>query len=315
MRILVTGASGYIGAKLVEALGRQDWVEQIVGTDIKAPNKKYPKFKFHLRDVRRPMDDLFASEGIDTVAHTAYVLPPIHNRALMEDINKGGTRNILTSAKKFNVRQILYTSSTTAYGFHPDNDVPLTEESPLRGNDDMTYAKNKKEIEWMISDFSRDNPSIHMSVVRPCIVIGPEIQNPIAEHLRKKLVVIPANTSPWQFVHEDDLIAIMTLLLEKRMAGIFNVAAEGALTFNEMIRMLGNRPVPVPWSVIYPLNGLAWRLRLKFVTRFPSPAMRMMVEPWIASSEKLIRQTGYQFKYDSRAAFSDFVRAVKKEPS
>ncbi|MEZ4577969.1 MAG: hypothetical protein R2875_08165 [Desulfobacterales bacterium] len=43
--------------------------------------------------------------------------------------------------------QILYTSSTTAYGFYPDNDQPLTEDSPLRGNDDFTYAKNKKEIE------------------------------------------------------------------------------------------------------------------------------------------------------------------------
>ncbi len=314
MRILVTGASGYIGGKLVEALGRQDWVEQIVGTDIKAPSRNHPKCKFDLRDVRRPMDDLFASEGIDTVVHTAYVLPPIHNQALMEDINKGGTRNILKSAKKFNVRQILYTSSTTAYGFHPDNDVPLTEESPLRGNDDMTYAKNKKEIEWMISGFIRENPAIGVSIVRPCIVIGPGIRNPIADHLRKKIVAIPANTRPWQFVHEDDLIAIMMLLLEKGVAGIFNVAAEGALTFDEMIRMLGNRPLPVPWPAIYPLNQLAWRLRLTFLTRFPSPVMRMMVEPWRASSEKLVRETGYRFKYDSRAAFSDFVRAVT-EPS
>ena len=311
MRILVTGASGYIGGKLVEVLAEKDWVERMVGTDIRPPEKDYPKYRFYARDVRTPMDDIFAAENIDTVVHSAYVLPPIHDTALMEDINKNGTRNVLSAAAAFKVRQILYTSSTTAYGFHPDNDVPLTEESPLRGNDDMTYAKNKKEIEGIMADFSRDHPGIGISIVRPCFVVGPGFKNPMAEHLQKKLVLIPANTRPWQFVHEDDLMAVMALMLEKRITGTFNVTAEKTMTFTEMIRMLGNIPLPVPWSVIYPLNQLAWVMRLWFMTKFPSPAMRMMVEPWIASSEKLIRETGYRFQYDSRAAFMDFVRSVR----
>jgi len=307
------GASGYIGGKLVEVLSGKDWVEHIVGTDIKPPHKKNPRCKFDIRDVRAPMDDIFAAENIDTVVHSAYVLPPIHDTALMEDINKGGTRNVLAAAAAFKVRQILYTSSTTAYGFYPDNDIPLTEKSPLRGNDDMTYAKNKKEIEKIMSDFAGDHPEIGISIVRPCFVVGPGFNNPMAEHLRKKLVMIPANTRPWQFVHEDDLIAVMVLMLERRIAGVFNVTADGTLTFKEMIRMLGNIALPVPWPVIYPLNQLAWIMRLWFVTKFPSPAMRMMVEPWIATSEKLVRETGYQFQYDSRAAFADFVRSVRSD--
>jgi len=39
--------------------------------------------------------------------------------------------------------------------------------------------------------------------------------------------------------------------------------------------------------------------------------MRLMVHPWIASSEKLIRETGYRFKYNTREVFEDFVRSVK----
>jgi UDP-glucose 4-epimerase len=311
VRILVTGASGYIGGRLIETLSRQARVERIVGTDIRAPLKEYPKYRFDLRDVRSPMDDIFTSEQIDTVVHAAYVLPPIHDTRLMEDINKGGTRNVLDAAAKFKVRQLLYTSSATAYGFHPDNDVPLKEKSPLRGNDDMTYAKNKKEIEGIMSDFAANHPGIKISIVRPCFVVGPGFNNPLAEHIQKKLVMIPANTRPWQFVHEDDLIAVMVLLLEKQMAGTFNVTAEGTITFKEMIRMLGNIPLAVPWSVLYPLNQLAWLMRLWFITKFPSPAMRMMVHPWIACSEKLKSETGYQFQYDTRAAFEDFVRVVK----
>ena len=100
MRILVTGAAGYIGSKLVEALCQKDWVETIVGTDIKEPLRKYPKNKFEIRDIRQSMDDIFKSERINTVVHTAYVLPPIHDTNLMEDINKNGTRNILKASVK-----------------------------------------------------------------------------------------------------------------------------------------------------------------------------------------------------------------------
>ena len=171
------------------------------------------------------MDDIFENRQIDIVVHTAYVLPPIHDKGLMEAINKGGTKNVLAASAKTGVKQILYTSSTTAYGFYPDNDQPLTEDSPLRGNDDFTYAKNKKEIEAIFKEFESVHPEIAVSIVRPCFVVGPGFSNPMAEHLQKKLVMMPAKTLPWQFVHEDDLINVMVLLLEKRIAGAFNVTA------------------------------------------------------------------------------------------
>jgi len=65
----------------------------------------------------------------------------------MEDINVNGTKNVLITAARHGVKQIMDCPSSTAYGFHPDNPPVLTEESPLRGNEDFTYAKNKRELE------------------------------------------------------------------------------------------------------------------------------------------------------------------------
>ncbi len=303
MKVLVTGAAGYIGGKVMRALSRRTWVHTVVGTDLQQPNELPEGVVFVRQDIRDALDPLFERFGIDTVIHTAWVLKPIHDKCEMESINLQGTRNVLDACARNGVHQLLFTSSTTAYGFHPDNDVPLTEESPLRGNDDFTYAKNKKEAEALLAEFSRQHHDVTLTIVRPCFVVGPGFSNPLAQHLQKKFVMLPRNARPWQFVHEDDLVAIIERLLERRLGGIYNVAADGTITFREMVHELGHVYVPLPWSVIFVLNTLAWQFRLTWMTRFPSAAMRMMVEPWIASNDKLKRELGYEFQYDTKAAF------------
>lgn len=312
MKILVTGASGYIGNRTIEFLLQQDWVTAIVGTDVKESKLQHPNYTFYKKDIRDKMNDLFEKEDFDTILHAAYVLTPIHDKALMEDINKNGTKNILNAAVKAKVKQVVYLSSTTCYGFHPDNDQPLTEDnSPLRGNDDFIYAKNKKEIENMIRAFKKENPALLITTLRPCFVVGPGFKNPMAEHFKKKLVLLPAVKKSWQYVHEDDLVNVIALMIKERKGGTYNVTGDGSMTFKEMIKALGNIILPVPWALIFPLNNLAWHLRLSFVTKFPSSAMRMMIHPWIASNEKLKKDTGYQFKYDTKSAFLDFVGSLK----
>ncbi|MBW1814011.1 MAG: NAD-dependent epimerase/dehydratase family protein [Deltaproteobacteria bacterium] len=138
--IFITGVSGYIGGKTAKALAQRNDVHSIVGIDISAPNNSHKKLTFIKKDVRDPLTDLLKNHEIDSVVHTAYVLPPIHNKKLMENINVSGTENILSACIETNVSRLIYTSSATAYGFHPDNEVPLTEESALRGNDDLTYS-------------------------------------------------------------------------------------------------------------------------------------------------------------------------------
>lgn len=309
--IVITGVSGYFGQKLVGLLEGKPEVKRITGIDIKPPGFASGKLEFIRCDVRDDLDAVFSGRGMDCVIHTAYILPPIPDTSLMEDININGTKNVLMAAARHKVRQILDCSSTTAYGFHPDNPEVLTEESPLRGNDDFTYAKNKKEIESWISGFEKDHPEILLTTVRPCFVVGPGFTNPLARHLTKKVCILPNRTAPFQYIHEDDLVEIMYLLLKKEKAGVYNLGADGTMTFDEMLRILGGWPLKLPVWLLWPMNELMWRLRITFMTEFPSPCLNMIRYGWVASNEKVKRELGYRFRYTTKDAFEDFARHVK----
>ena len=306
--ILITGASGYIGTTLASALIADDRVSTLVGIDIRKPGLVDEKLKFYRRDVREPMDDLITAHAIDTLVHAAYVLPPLHDTALMESINVAGTRNVLKACARTGVQHLLVTSSATAYGFYADNPIPLRETDPLRGNADFTYAKNKREIEGLISRFADRHPEIGITMLRPCFVVGPNMDNPLSEHLKKPLVVLPKENMPLQFVHETDLLRVILHCLENRIFGTFNIAGAGTLSVAEMVRILGRRPLWLPIRLLYPLNQIAWNLRLHFLTRFPSPALGLFRYSWVAAPQKFIDRTGFVYRYDSRRAFEDFAR-------
>ncbi len=308
--IFITGISGYIASLLARTLLNSNRELTVTGIDIRPPDVPLPGLEFIRQDVRAPVKALLLEKEIDTIVHTAWVLPPDHNTGRMEDINVNGTLNILEGAKEAKVDQILYTSSTTAYGFHPDNEKPLTEESPLRGNADFTYAKNKREMEAVFKTFSAQHPDICTTVLRPCYVAGPGLDNPLSTFLKKPLVPLLRKTAPFQYVHEEDLVRAMILCMDQRRPGIFNVAPEGTIEFDEMVRMLGNTPLRLPDLLVRIINGAAWQLRLSFLTQFPNAGLNLLRYPWIASSEKLTRETGFQFRYDTRAAFRDFARHV-----
>jgi UDP-glucose 4-epimerase len=305
--IFITGVSGYIGGKTAKALEQRNDVYSIVGIDISEPNNSHKKLTFIKKDVRDPFTDLLKRHEIDSVIHTAYVLPPIHNKKLMEDINVSGTENVLNACVEANVSRLLYTSSTTAYGFHPDNEIPLTEESPLRGNDDLTYSKNKKEIELLMKKFIENHPDIAVTILRPCYVVGPGFDNPMSNYLKKPTVLLPKKTAPMQFVHEDDLVRAMILCLEKKISGTFNIAGKGTMELEEMVELLGNKIIRLPDAVLKFLNQMFWYLRM---AEAPSSGLNQVRYPWIASSEKLIQETGFAYEYNSKSAFKDFVRSV-----
>lgn len=305
MNALVTGSSGSLGRSLTRALSSDPRFERIVGVDVRVPTTPLHRAVFVAADVRHSLSGILRSHEIDAVVHTAFIVRPGRDLCLMEDINVNGSRMVFESCRAAGVKHFLQLSSATVYGFHADNPSHLTEDHPITTNPDFVYGMHKRRIEDTLAEHAATGNLPVITVLRPCFFIGPSCNNPLLDYLGKRPVFMPSQTAPLQFIHIDDVVEIVRLLLLNRIAGIFNAGADGALTVDEMCRKLGNRPVHMSYALVAALDRVAWTCRLPLAPA-PSWALQLLRHRWIVNCERLKRETGYNFRYTTRAAFDEY---------
>jgi UDP-glucose 4-epimerase len=310
VRYLITGGSGYIGSRLVERLAGRSDTERILICDVRPPRVFRPKVEYRELDVRDAsgVREVVARERPDALVHLAFILNPMHDEAAMYEIDVGGTHNVLEAASEAGVGQVLVTSSSTAYGAFADNPVPLTEDDPVRGVPDFEYARDKAESDRLCQLWALRHPDRVMTIVRPCIVFGPNVDNYIVRLWTKQPFQADFGLPDpgIQFVHEDDVVEAIAVLLEGRFAGAFNVAGDGVMPGVECAEIIGLPRRRLPLAVAWRLASVMWRLRR---AETPPGNLHFAIHPWLVSNEKLKRETGWQPRYSSRETFEITMRA------
>jgi UDP-glucose 4-epimerase len=315
VRYLVTGGSGYIGSRLVERLSARDDVERILICDVRPPASFRPKAEFEQLDVtdKARVREVVEREKPDVLVHLAFLLNPIHDLDRMYEVDVGGTQNVLEAAESAGVQQVLVTSSATAYGAFPDNPVPITEDQTVRGVPDFEYARDKAECDRLCQLWALRNPERVMTIARPSIVLGPNVNNYIVRLWTDQpfQMDVGGGHTPIQFVHEDDLVEGLVLLMDGRHAGAFNVGGDGTLTIDECGDIIGMKRRKLPLKVAWRLAGVMWKLRQ---AETPPGNLHFALHPWVVSNDKL-KSVGWQPKYDTRETFEIAMRARGKLPA
>lgn len=179
-RILVTGADGFIGSHLVEALIRAGhdvrafvfynsfnswgWLDAS-SSDIR---KDIDVFS---GDIRDPHGVRSAMKGCDVVLHLAALIGipySYHSPAAYVDTNVHGTLNVLMAARDLGVRHVVHTSTSEVYG--TARFAPITEDHPLQGQ--SPYAATKIGADQIALSFHRSFGT-PVSVIRPFNTYGP----------------------------------------------------------------------------------------------------------------------------------------------
>jgi NAD dependent epimerase/dehydratase len=179
-KILITGADGFIGSHLTEALVRAGsevkafvlynsfnswgWLDQCA-EDVKG------KFEVFAGDIRDPHGVKEAMKGCDAVLHLAALIAipySYHSPDTYVDTNVKGTLNVLQAARELGVRRVVHTSTSEVYG--TAQFVPITEAHPLQGQ--SPYSATKIAADQLAYSFyaSFDLPVV---IARPFNTYGP----------------------------------------------------------------------------------------------------------------------------------------------
>jgi UDP-glucose 4-epimerase len=310
--VLITGAAGFIGSALVTAL---KGTHHVIALDLREvpEDKRLPGVTYATGDIVDPsLIELFRQYRPATVVHLASVVAaggdPEHDYA----IDVLGTKNVLEASAAAQTKHIVVTSSGAAYGYHADNDVPLRETSPLRGNENFPYSRHKRLVEEMLASWRVEHPTLAQTVFRPCTVLGPGTKNQITAIFDRPVVVgLTGTATPFSLIAESDVVAALAKAVTEQSPGVFNLAGDGTLSLREIAAVLNKRYLPLPpWvlkAVLFVLN------KLRLTTLAPQHVKFIQYRPVLAN-DKLKSDFGYSPEYDARSVFRRYLESRKLQP-
>ena len=309
MRVLVTGGNGFLGSSVVAALATAG--HEVVSADLRAPSSPVPGVTHAELDVtdRARVLAVVQQARAEVVVHLAAVVTPGRkpDRAREHAVDVDGTRHVLDACVEHGVRRVVVSSSGAAYGYHPDNPVPITEDQPVRGNEEFAYSHHKALVEAMLADLRTSHPSLEQVVLRIGTILGERVDNQItALFQRPRLLKIRGADSPFVFIWDTDVAAIMERAVTGEVTGTFNVAGDGWLTIDEIARRLGKPVLTIPEPVLRAALAVAKRLGL---TQYGPEQTRFLQHRPVLANDRLKGVFGYIPSRTSAEAFDAWALA------
>ena len=281
--VAVTVASGYIGSRLLRQLEEEN-LERLVAIDINPPPLPIHNVAVYRQDVGLTFEDALRRSEVTTVVHLAFVQNRGRNRREVRETRETNLRTlhvVLDSCARAGVKHVVYLSSHTVYGARRDNAVPLTESSPLRPVPDLAFGYDKFLSDQILESFAERHPDIKVTLLRCCSVLGPSATPDISRIFTFPGPMGVCGQNPaFQFLHEDDLARILTLVIHRGISGVLG----------------------------FPAVSMTWKMGLQ--TRRNTAELDLLRYSLLLSTGKLREATGYQINYTSLETLTSFVNGV-----
>jgi len=293
--ILVTGAAGAVGRRVVVELAKSAEERRIIALD-REP-MAFAEFADGVEVVRA---DLLEADlepilkGVDSVVHLA----EDRSRRFNAKVARSMLERLQEAAAIAGVDHFVLLSSALVYGAHGDNPVPITENQPLRPSN-LAHARIKAEMEAVSTEWAARH-RIRLAVVRPTVALSEGETSWIGSAIRAAMTVRPEQVDPpVQFVHHDDLARAVALVVDRELESVFNVAADGWIGADAFRALRGETEVRLP--------DRAGRLRYQAAKMFADRSLLEDLEPyvshpWVVATDRL-RAEGWRPLYSNEEAY------------
>ena len=240
MKVLVTGATGYLGRAVVAALASAG--HEVVAFARAASAADLPALRFD-GDVRDAGALARAAAGCAAIVHTAALVAVWRKHANeFDEVNVGGLRNVLNAAGQAGVSRVVYTSSFLA---RPPAGMAAT---PVWNDYQRTKAAAAAVAEEAAA---RGAPLVRLF---PGVIYGPGrmtdgnlLGRLVTDHLTGRLPGLVGSARIWSFAYVEDVAAAHVAALERGAIGrCYDLGGENAPSMKafEIVRDLTGRPLP-----------------------------------------------------------------------
>jgi nucleoside-diphosphate-sugar epimerase len=227
---LVMGGSGYVGHVLIDELQRNG-IQCLNGDIVPAKEALCP---YEAIDIRDPdaIGRAIRAHRPDLVVNSTAAVPLVRSERLFEEVNVGGTHNLLQASLDAGVPKVIHLSTCGIFGI--PKQVPLAEASPPTPVE--AYGRSKTRGESIVREFVARG--LDVTVLRPRSMMGYHrlgIFHVAFELIRcgKSMWTFGPGTNRIQFLHVRDFARAVYLASQRRGPALYNVGAERFGTIRE----------------------------------------------------------------------------------
>ncbi len=286
-QVVVTGAAGVLGRRVVERLLDDPEVDRVLALD-RAGQPAPTSLRVEPRRVDLVADDLKPLlHEADAVIHLASVFGPALDDA--PEVAGGReveiARRVLAACADDAVPTVVLLSTAAVYGAWPNNPIPLTEDAPLRPNPGCTFAVQRAEVERLAAEWALDQPDARLVLLRPAPMVADGQPGWLARALVSAPAPVGADEPPAQTVHVDDVARAVEVAWRSDLRGPVNVAPDGWLSGEEAKALAAGMPkLRTPARLANRLARFRWRFRL---APTPPGIVPYRWQPWVVANDKL----------------------------
>ena len=309
-RIAITGASSFLGERLLRRLIRDGHGDDLVVIDIAEPSVSEGMVHFRRIDLTEPaadqaMLDQLKADEIETLIHLAFLTNPRRDTTNAHELESIGTLAVFAAAAAAGVKNVVMRSFTFVYGARGQNPALIREETALPSRAPLGWLRDKVEAEEHAASFAKRYPEMAVRVLRFAPLLGPNVRTFYSRIFDRRLVPTLLGYDPLlQLLHPDDAEEALVQATHSLARGAFNIVPRGVLPLSTAIHLSGKVAAPVAHPIAYAAADLLYATGL---SEAPGGFIDYVRYPCVADGGKASQVLDFTARHSTRESLDSYV--------